>query len=151
MRALFYCGATAGPPRRRWYNCDMTRVLACLPSILLIASLALPMAGPLLDHHFPERQPGHKHLGSSIFHRHSLDSDRSHHHGTGPADAGGGAPIAVNSYDGGPGVPIIGVAGEVSGISTVDFEPSSRFLLPGPPARTMIGRSTTPSHGPPRA
>ncbi len=128
----------------------MTRILACLPSMLLVASLVLPMAGPLLDHHFAERQLGHKHLGSAIFHRHSNDADYSHYHGPGPADASGGRPITVYSYDGGPSVSALSVADQVSGISTLDFEPSSLFPLPGPPARTTMGRSTAPPHGPPR-
>ena len=122
-----------------------------MPSTLLVASLVLAIAGPLLDHHFAERQPGHKHHGSAIFHRHSHDADYSHDHVPGQANASGGNPIMVYSYDSGPSVPALGVADGVSGIFTIDFEPSSLFLLPGPPARTMIGGSTPPPHGPPRA
>ena len=33
-----------------------------LLSVLAIAALLLPLVGPLLDHHFTERQPGHSHV-----------------------------------------------------------------------------------------
>ena len=119
--------------------------------MLLVASMVLPMAGPLLDHHFAERQPGHKHLGTAFFHRHSYGPDHSHYHGPGPADASGGGSIIVYSYDSGPSVPALGVSDQVSGISTIDFDPSSLFLLPGPPAKIIMGRSMAPPREPPRA
>ena len=50
----------------------MDRVLARLCPIALGALLVLlPSLGPLIDHHFAERQPYHSHLGA----------DRGHEHG----------------------------------------------------------------------
>ena len=45
--------------------------------------VALPAAGPLLDHHFAERQPYHAHVGADSSHRH--DYRAAHIHPVDPA------------------------------------------------------------------
>ena len=53
-------------------------------AVLVAATLALSSLGPLLDHHFAERHPGHSHLffGTAGM-VHSHDFQRSHdHHGS---------------------------------------------------------------------
>ena len=62
----------------------MDRILVRLCPIALGALLVLlPSMGPLLDHHFAERQPYHSHLGTDrghehqyrYFHAHGSESD----------------------------------------------------------------------------
>ena len=59
-----------------------------------VLALMLPMAGPLLDHHFAERHPGHTHvyLGEvAPGHLHSYEAlhSHNHHHHGGQAETNG--------------------------------------------------------------
>ena len=50
---------------------------------MALFALAIPIVGPLDDHHFAERSHTHQHLymdGHPVQHRHLLDSDRLHGH-----------------------------------------------------------------------
>ena len=48
-------------------------------ALLMVAALALSVLGPMLDHHFAERHPGHLHLGSAgPNHSHSYQDNHSH-------------------------------------------------------------------------
>ena len=54
----------------------------------------LPIVGPLLDHHYAERVPGHLHLaGVSGAHTHPYEVDHRHGHGGAYTDASG-APLS---------------------------------------------------------
>ena len=69
------------------------KLLSWLLTGVALGALLMPLFGPLLDHHFPERQPHHAHvyLGSVVpDHVHPYqapDHDHGHHHSH---DAGGG-------------------------------------------------------------
>ena len=57
----------------------MDRVLARLCPIALGALLVLlPSMGPLIDHHFAERQPYHSHLGADRGHEHDYRYFHAH-------------------------------------------------------------------------
>ena len=57
----------------------MDRVLARLCPIALGALIVLlPSVGPLLDHHFAERQPYHSHLGADLGHEHGYRYFHAH-------------------------------------------------------------------------
>lgn len=48
------------------------------PLLLIVVMVALPAAGPLLDHHFAERQPYHAHVGADSSHRHDYRAAHAH-------------------------------------------------------------------------
>ena len=87
---------------------------ALIRPILVIAlyALLLPIFGPLLDHHFVERQHQHAHIyaaGRPAAHTHIYEISGVHYHP--PADAAGnrGAPAAglvyLTAYDGAGAAP----------------------------------------------
>ena len=74
-------------------NRELRRWAVPTLSLLMVAALALSSLGLMLDHHFAERHPGHRHLylGTALpDHSHSYQSSHSHY-GVWmyvPADAG---------------------------------------------------------------
>ena len=59
------------------------KVLLPVTALALLTALLLPLLGPLADHHFAERQPGHLHIylaGVPIQHLH--DHESFHPHGS---------------------------------------------------------------------
>ena len=59
----------------------------------MVAALAISTLGPMLDHHFAERHPGHLHLylgAATPAHSHSYQAGHSHHGSWmyGPAEQG---------------------------------------------------------------
>ena len=59
------------------------KVLLPVTALALLTALLLPLLGPLADHHFAERQPGHLHIylaGVPIQHLH--DHEAFHPHGS---------------------------------------------------------------------
>ncbi len=48
------------------------------PLALVVLMVALPAVGPLLDHHFAERQPYHAHVGADSSHRHDYRAAHAH-------------------------------------------------------------------------
>jgi hypothetical protein len=55
----------------------MNRVVAFLGTVLLVTALALPSFGPLIDHHFAERLPSHRHLSAATTHAHAFNLSHS--------------------------------------------------------------------------
>ena len=57
----------------------MNRVLVRVwPVCLALVIVLLPSLGPLLDHHFAERQPYHAHLAADSGHEHNYQAFHSH-------------------------------------------------------------------------
>ena len=57
------------------------RVFFPITALALLAALLIPLLGPLVDHHFAERQPGHLHLyltGVPVQHLHDHEAYHSH-------------------------------------------------------------------------
>ena len=128
----------------------MTSPAQYLPTILLLVGLALPFAGPLVDHHYADRQPGHKHLFAVGSHLHSVDSSHSHLGvGTG-GDADSPGPATVYNFDSG-----LAAAQDVPRdasnlLAAVQYEPTSVLMLPSLLLAAMIGQSIPPPAKPPR-
>ncbi|MGH2543740.1 MAG: hypothetical protein ACRDIB_13130 [Ardenticatenaceae bacterium] len=116
-----------------------------LSAILLLATLILPSVGPLLDHHFAERQPGHRHAASVVQpHKHSYEDDY-HHHAPG---YNGDAPILVNYDSSVTAVPIVFAADLIEAFAL--YQPTSYFNLPPAPAERARVRYIPPPVAPPR-
>ena len=63
-------------------------------AVLVTGALLLPAVGPLLDHHYAERVPGHLHpTGVSVAHAHPYEVDHRHAYRGTYTDASG-APLA---------------------------------------------------------
>ncbi len=66
-------------------------------AVLVVGALALPIVGPLLDHHYAERVPGHLHLaGVAGAHTHPYEVDHRHAQGGAYTDASG-APLPAGA------------------------------------------------------
>ena len=98
--------------------------------VFVVAVMVLPSMGPLMDHHYAERQPGHMHLGLPVEHTHSDREGYAHLHQYETYEMGGVGSISLFAYDG-MSVPTI-VTVEAYWDSLLDFEAGSlfNFLLP---------------------
>jgi hypothetical protein len=95
--------------------------------VLLALALGLPSIGPLMDHHFAELQPDHRHLGPTQQHVHAY----SHQHGHSQSTAGETvAAGAVYNHDSGPPAVVVVTGSDMAIQSFLRFEPSSEFTLP---------------------
>ena len=77
------------------------RVLFPVTALALLTALLLPLLGPLADHHFAERQPGHLHVypaGVPIQHLHDHEAFHSHEAPNADSwDVESGGPVLENS------------------------------------------------------
>ena len=120
-------------------------------AVSLSALLALSAVGPLLDHHYVERDPTHTHLGATRPHVHDYAASDAHDHARPvPPDAPSGV-VALMDRD-------AGFAGVTSVVTDRDgptaftfFEPSSLFNLPIPPTARLRSEATPPPDQPPRS
>ena len=121
----------------------MKQRTARLTVLLLLAALVVPSIGPLVDHHFAERQPGHRHYASaSQSHTHSYQ-DVYHQHSPG-SDVNA---LALVNFDTGPvGVTIADLPTEF----LYSFEPTSYFHLPPAPYTRARVSYIPPPDVPPR-
>jgi len=89
----------------------MVRKLRILLSLVVVTAALLPAFGPLVDHHFAERQAGHAHVGEYVPHVHAYELAHTHTDGhgahihlseTAPAEAGSEPGIIIlTNADGG--------------------------------------------------
>ena len=99
------------------------RIISAL-SLLLYAAIMFPSIGPLVDHHFAERQPGHLHLYAGAFHVHSFDHPHSHD-GQAPLDSN-----AVYNFERAHTVNLFHTGDELGLAAFYLFRPNSLFVLP---------------------
>ncbi len=113
-----------------------------------LLALALPSFGPVLDHHFAERQPNHGHLGALHVHAHEhgygTQHDHVHYHEGTKAEHV--QTTAIHNYDGAPASTAAVVLHEAETESRL-FEPGSVFHLPhyvDAPLTTAFAAPPTP-------
>jgi hypothetical protein len=97
----------------------MLSVVARLSVLFLAVAIVFPSIGPVIDHHFAERDPSHRHVGVAPSHHHEMG--RLHAH-DGESSAN---PTAVFSLDGGAVAPAAGVLDDTHFAYSLRFEPSS--------------------------
>ena len=133
----------------------MNRVLVRVwPVGLAVVMAVLPFLGPVIDHHFAERQPYHAHFGTDAGHEHYYASLHAHQGllGTGSgveqaADSG----IALYSFEvfsAGPSVAML-TDSELEGRLTPD--PDAVLTLRAPASSVLRSASVSPLERPPRA
>ena len=112
--------------RGRW-----SRALAAL----VVGALTLPIVGPLLDHHYAERVPGHLHLaGVAASHTHPYEVEHRHGRGGAYTDAWG-APLPEG---GGYLLPQEDAAGSSAGSGLTHLLLLALFALLVPPMLSLI-------------
>jgi hypothetical protein len=127
----------------------ITRLLAGLSIITSLAGLLAPAVGPLMDHHFAERQPAHQHLGLVPDHIHDYGANHAHRH-AGPDGAGGGNGTALYNAEGGPAGSIVAFTTDKAMQAFLLFEPTSTVSLPASLDRLARQAFTPPPDRPPR-
>ena len=129
----------------------MTRFHAHFLAVSLSALLVLSALGPLVDHHYAERDPAHAHLGAGIAHVHDYATPYAHDHArqAAPDAPSGDAPLL--SRDAAPLAITTVVTDRDSVTAALQFEPTSLFDLPLPPAARPRSESTPPPDRPPCA
>ena len=128
----------------------ITRLLVGLSIITLLVSLLVPAVGPLMDHHFAERQPVHQHLGLAYHHVHDYGADHTHRH-AGPDGAGaGGNGTAFYNAEGSPAGSMVAFTTDKAMPAFLVFEPVSTVILPASFDRLVRQAFTPPPEKPPR-
>jgi hypothetical protein len=126
----------------------MNRLVTYLPSIILLIGLIVPTAGPLVDHHFADRQPGHNHLLLVSDHLHAVDGQHSHLL-TGDSEGGAG-PATLYNYDSGLAISQDAPRDAPSLLASLQYEPTSVLILPLHPVATLTGQTISPPSKLPR-
>lgn len=116
---------------------------------MVVIGLALPSVGPLLDHHFAERQPTHQHatLVPSV-HIHNYEQTHVHYNGV---DTSSGDVIALVNYDGTLANAVFAALKEASLESFLLFEPTSLFNIPPHPDALARLNYVAPPDKPPQS
>ena len=125
----------------------MNRVLVSVwPVGLAVLMAALPFLGPVIDHHFAERQPYHAHFGADE--RHDHDYASLHLHGGAQTADGGIALYSFEVSSAGPSVAML-TDSELEGRLTPD--PDAVLTLRAPAFSALRSASVSPLERPPRA
>ena len=128
----------------------MRRYSGYFLAFALSAALVLPSLGPLLDHHFIERDPGHLHLGPHQPHVHDFNRQYFHLHTRARSTDAGNRQTALYNRDAGP-VAITSVATDNAAMQAfLRFQPTSLFTLPLPSQAWLRSAFTNPPDKPPR-
>ena len=119
-------------------------------ALSLSGLLVLSAVGPLLDHHYVERDPTHTHLGTAGPHVHDYAASDAHEHARPSPDAPNGVVALMDRDAGFAGV--TNVVTDRDGVTAFTFfEPSSLFNLPIPPTARLRSEATPPPDKPPSA
>ena len=124
--------------------------IGAVVSLTVVAALLAPLAGPMFDHHFAERQPDHLHFGAPGEHTHAFESQYHIHRHAAPIDRSGSLPIALYKSDASIAATIAASPVDVDSESMFRFLPTSIFILP-PPLASVARQHTPVPHGRPPA
>ena len=121
---------------------------------LAVVMAVLPFLGPVIDHHFAERQPYHAHFGTDVGHEHYYASLHAHQSllGTGSgveqaADSG----IALYSFEVFSAGPSVAMLTDSELESRLTPDPDAVLTLRAPASSVLRSASVSPLERPPRA
>ena len=123
----------------------MNRILASIWTAILVMALALPSIGPMLDHHFAERNPTHRHVSVALDHAHGYGS--SHPHVATETPDGS---TALYNHDSGLVTLVSLMIDDAALRASECFEPSSIFNIPLIARVSRAGHFTAPPDRPPQ-
>jgi hypothetical protein len=115
---------------------------------VVLGILAVPYLGSMADHHFAERQPAHRHAGTTSQHHHDHGYDHDHAHGA--AAGPGGQPVAVYDFESGSAATVVVVVDDMAMQRFLLFEPTSRFSVTLPGQVPAQGTLVSPPDKPPQ-
>ncbi len=124
-------------------------LIGTVVALTVIAALLAPLAGPMFDHHFAERQPDHLHFGAPGEHSHAFESQYHIHRRASPASANGSLPIAIYKSDASIAATIAASPVNVDSESMRRFLPTSVFVLPPPLVSAARQHAPIPPDRPP--
>ncbi len=116
-------------------------------TLLMLAAISLPSIGPLVDHHFAERLPGHDHVHDGPAHVHKYQLTHDH--------AGGSHlpvltfAVALLDHDGDQSTSVTMADTSLQSVSPL-HGPTALFTLPASGFVTERGVSHPPPVKPPR-
>ena len=123
----------------------MSRILASIWTAILVMALALPSIGPMLDHHFAERNPTHRHVSVALDHAHGYGSSHLHVATETPHDS-----TALYNHDSGLVTLVSLTIDDAALRASKRFEPSSIFNIPLIVRASRAGHITAPPERPPQ-
>ena len=126
----------------------MSRILASIWTAILVMALALPSIGPMLDHHFAERNPTHRHVSVALDHAHGYGSSHSHVATETPHDSTDST--ALYNHDSGLVTLVSLMIDDAAARASERFEPSSIFNIPLIARVSRAGHFTAPPDRPPQ-
>ena len=115
------------------------------PVGLAVVMAALPFLGPVVDHHFAERQPYHAHFGADAGHDHDYASLHSHQ----PDQTPGGG-IALYSFEVSSAGPSVVMMADAELESRLAPDPDAVLTLRAPEFAALRSASVSPLERPPR-
>lgn len=125
----------------------MNRVLVRVwPVGLAVLMVALPFVGPVVDHHFAERQPYHAHFVADVGHDHDYASLHLHG-GDQTAESG----IALYSFEVFSAGPYMAMLADSELESRLTPDPDAVLTLRAPEFAALRSESVSPLDRPPRA
>lgn len=128
----------------------MNRVLVRVwPVGLAVVMVALPFLGPVIDHHFAERQPYHAHFGADAGHEHDYASLHIHQPDQAADAAEGG--IALYSFEVFSASPAVAMLADSELESRLTPDPDVVLALRAPAYLALKSASVSSLERPPRA
>ena len=125
----------------------MNQVLVRIwPVGLAVVMVILPFLGPIIDHHFAERQPYHAHLGADAGHDHDYTS--LHAHQDDQTVEGG---IALYSFEVFPAGSSAAMLTDSELESRLAPDPDAAWTLRPPGSSALKSAPVSPLERPPRA
>jgi hypothetical protein len=128
----------------------MNTVSAKVWIVLLALALVLPSIGPLMDHHFAELQPDHRHLGPPRHHTHAYSHQHGHSQSTSGETVDAAGAGAVYNHDSGPPAVVVVTGSDMAIQSFLRYEPTSEFTWPPPSFAQANQTFTAPPEKPPQ-
>lgn len=116
------------------------------PVGLAVLMVALPFVGPVVDHHFAERQPYHAHFGADEGHNHNYASLHVH---SDDQTADGG--IALYSFEVFSAGPYMAMLADSELESRLTPDPDAVLTLRAPEFAALRSEFVSPLDRPPRA
>ena len=121
---------------------------------LAVLMAVLPFLGPIVDHHFAERQPYHAHLGADVGHEHDYASMHAHlvdETAESLPPTGSGGEIALYSFEIFSGGPSVAMLADLELESRLTPDPDAVLTLRAPASSVLRSASVSPLERPPRA
>ena len=128
-----------------YFSCMNKVLVRVWPVSLAVVMVALPFLGPVIDHHFAERQPYHAHFGIDVGHEHDYVSLHTHQ-----ADQAAEGGIALHSFEAFSAGPSMVMLADSELESRLTPDPDAVLALRTPASPALKSAPVSPLERPPR-